>query len=236
MDAGALLDALFPDGHSVGRDDVILHGSARSGGRHCSVVGTCDGASIGVEIALRLADEILKVVREHPGRPILLLVDTVGQRLSRRDELLGINRFLAHLAKCVELARVKGHRVVSLVYSQGVSGGYLSWGMLADACFALPEAQVRVMGLPAMARVTKIPQEVLEELSRTSPVFAPGVSNYLKMGALNAIWEGDLAKHLADALHDTVAAGDTRRDSGERTGGRGHAGPVARGVQSDAAC
>lgn len=235
MDAEALLDELFPDGHSVRRHDVVLYGSAPSGGQQWSVIGTCDGALIGVEIALRLADEVLSVVREQPGRPILLLVDTAGQRLSRRDELLGINRFLAHLAKCIELARVKGHRVISLVYSQGVSGGYLSWGMLADACFALPEAQVRVMGLPAMARVTKIPQEALEELSRTSPVFAPGVSNYLKMGALNAIWEGSLAKHLADALQDPASAEDTRRDAGQRTGGREKAGPVAQRVQGDAA-
>lgn len=235
MNADALLDALFPDGHSVRRDGAVLCGSASSDGQRCSVIGTSDGIMIGVEIALRLADEILRVIREHPGRPILLLVDTAGQRLSRRDELLGINRFLAHLAKCIELARVEGHRIISLVYSQGVSGGYLSWGMLADSCFALPEAQVRVMGLPAMARVTKIPQEVLEELSRTSPVFAPGVRNYLEMGALNAVWEGNLAKHLADALRDTAATGDTRRDAGQRTGGRRHAGPVSREVQGDAA-
>ncbi len=233
MEAGPLLNALFPAGHSVRRDDLILHGGGRAGAHEVAVVGTADSASIGNEVALRLADEVLRIIREHPGRPILLLVDTVGQRLSRRDELLGINRFLAHLAKCVELARLRGHRVLSLVYRQGVSGGYLSWGMLADACFALPDAEIRVMALDAMSRVTKIRQEILEELSAKSPVFAPGVSNYLKMGALAALWEGDLAAQLTAALEGPTT-GDSRRDAGQRTGGRQQAGPVSRRVRTDA--
>jgi len=232
MKVDALLDALFPDGHSVRRDGHVLCGNGKAGAQLVAVVGTADGAAIGNELALRLADDLLQIVREQPGRPILLLVDTIGQRLSRRDELLGINRFLAHLAKCIELARLRGHRLISLVYSQGVSGGYLSWGMLADACFALPDAEIRVMGLPAMARVTKIRQETLEELSETSPVFAPGVSNYLKMGALEALWEGDLAESLEAALGGT-ATGDHRRDAGRRQEGRRLADPVSRRVRTD---
>ena len=99
-----------------------------------AVIGTTEATPIGVEVALQLAGEVLRVIHEHPGRPVLLLVDTTGQRLSRRDELLGINRFLGHLAKCIEVARLHGHRIVSLVYAQAVSGGYLSSSMLADAC------------------------------------------------------------------------------------------------------
>jgi hypothetical protein len=35
----------------------------------------------------------------------VILVDTQGQRLRRRDEMLGINSYMAHLGKCIELAR-----------------------------------------------------------------------------------------------------------------------------------
>jgi malonate decarboxylase gamma subunit len=231
MQTDALLDTLFPHGHAIRRDGVVLCGSGQIGSHTVSIVGTADGAAIGNETALRLADEVLRIIREHPGRPILLLVDTTGQRLSHRDELLGINRFLAHLAKCTELARLRGHRTISLVYAQGVSGGYLSWGMLADACFALPQAEIRVMGLPAMSRVTKIRQDILEELSETSPVFAPGVGNYLKMGALEALWESDLPECLADAL-SKITTGDHRREAGQRNGGRQQAGPVSRRVRT----
>jgi len=233
MDVGSLLNALFPDGHNVQLEGVFLHGEGKSGGATVAVVGTAQATPIGVEVALQLAGEVLRVVREHPGRPILLLVDTIGQRLSRRDELLGLNCFLGHLAKCIEVARMHGHRILSLVYSQAVSGGYLSSSMLADACFALPDAEIRVMGLPAMARVTKIPQQRLEELSNSSPVLAPGVSNYLKMGALGALWEGDLGARLVAALQGS-SSGDRRRDLGEERGGRQQARPVSQRVREDA--
>ena len=230
MQIDSLLDALFPEGQAVQFADAVLSGSGRTAGTSVAVIGTAEAVPMGVEIALRIAGEILRVVREHPGQPIVLLVDTSGQRLSRRDELLGINSYLAHLAKSVEMARLRGHRVVSLVYSLAVSGGYLAWGMLADACFALPDAEIRVMGLPAMARVTKIPEDTLKRLSKTSPVFAPGVVNYLKMGALAGLWEGSLAEGLAAAIAGP-AAGDRRSAVGEERGGRMLARSVAQQVR-----
>ena len=40
-----------------------------------------------------------------------MLIDTQGQRLRHRDEMLGINSYMAHLGKCVDLARRQGHRI-----------------------------------------------------------------------------------------------------------------------------
>lgn len=234
MEIEHLLDALFPEGHELVRDDLLIMGSGSLAGRQVALIGTLNAAPIGVELAHQLAGEVLSVIRNHPGRPILLLVDTQGQRLSRRDELLGLNGYMAHLAKCLELARLRGHRIIGLVHSQAVSGGFLASSLLADACYALPEAEIRVMNLPAMARVTKIPLERLESLSRNSPVFAPGVGNYQRMGAIEAIWEGDLAQCLSAAL-DAGAGTDRRRHLGQARGGRQLACRVAERVRHDPA-
>ena len=164
----------------------------------------------------------------------MLLVDTSGQRLSRRDELLGVNGYMAHLAKCLELARRSSHRTLGLVYGEAVSGGFLATSLLADVCYALPEAEIRVMNLPAMARVTKIPLERLQELSKTSAVFAPGVENYHRMGAIRTLWDGDLSAHLEAALAEPEE-GDRRRQDGEARGGRTLARAVADRVRRDAA-
>lgn len=233
MDLDELLAALFPGGHIVVRDGDFLSGTAEAAGTTLAVVGSAGHAAIGVELALALADDVLRVVRHHPGRPILLLVDTQGQRLRHRDELLGINAYMAHLAKCLELARREGHRVVSLVYGRAVSGGYITGGMMADACFALASAEISVMNLPAMARVTKIPQARLEALAQTSPVFAPGANNYLQMGGLEAVWSGDLAAALVAALQAPVTD-DRRRQRGAERGGRPLALTVAQRVRNDA--
>ena len=234
MDMKSLLNRLFPDGHEVAIDDVYFDGTGRVYGAEVAVIGTVDNTPIGIELAFRMAGAVLEVVRRHPGRPILLLVDTQGQRLSHRDELLGINGYMAHLAKCIDLARRNGHRVLGLVYGQAVSGGFLATSLLADRCYALPDAEIRVMNLPAMARVTKIPLERLTELSASSPVFAPGEENYRRMGAIAGLWDGDLATCLAEALAAPVD-GDSRRELGEERGGRQLARKVADRVRRDAA-
>ncbi|MBK1838724.1 biotin-independent malonate decarboxylase subunit gamma [Azospirillum sp. YIM B02556] len=233
MDLTSLLNRLFPDGHEIAADGVYFDGAGRVFGTEVAVIGTIDNTPIGIELAFRMAGAVLEVVRRHPGRPILLLVDTQGQRLSHRDELLGINGYMAHLAKCIDLARRNGHRVLGLVHGQAVSGGFLATSLLADRCYALPDAEIRVMNLPAMSRVTKIPLERLTELSASSPVFAPGVENYRRMGAITALWEGDLAACLAEALA-VPTDGDPRRALGEERGGRQLARKVADRVRHDA--
>lgn len=230
MDIHTLLNQLFPLNHEAQFDGSYFSGVGHTPKGDIAVIGTTDAAPIGVELAYRMAGEVLKIVREYPRRPILLLVDTQGQRLSHRDELLGINGYMAHLAKCVELARKRGHRIIGLVYSEAVSGGFLATSLLSDRCYALPEAKIRVMNLPSMARITKIPLERLEELSFASPVFAPGVENYLRMGAVHSIWEGDLSACVSDAL-DAPQEGDVRSELGEARKGRTLARLVAERVQ-----
>ena len=214
-----LATALFGEQHHIVRTGDVLCGTGQLDGKTLAVVGTTDHAAIGVEIALAQAAAVLDTIQNHPGRPILLLVDTQGQRLRHRDELLGINRYMAHMGCCVELARRMGHKVVGLVYDQALSGGFITSGLIADACYALPEAEIRVMRLPAMARVTKISEEVLEALSLSNPVFAPGVQNYVAMGGIRSLWQGDLRAALSAALADTSTT-DERAKDGAARGGR----------------
>ena len=219
MDWQTLAAQLFPQGHAVREAGNVLDGAAQVDGQTVAVIGTTGHTPIGVEIALAQARFILQTVREHPGRPILILVDTQGQRLRHRDEMLGINSFMAHLGKCVELARRSGHRIIALVYDQALSGGFITSGLMADACYALPDATIRVMGLPAMARITKVPEERLTELALDNPVFAPGPENYLRMGGIQEIWRGDLAASLSAALQ-MDSDGDVRSALGQARGGR----------------
>ena len=226
MNWETLLSALFGAAHDVQCDGDLLHGSAQLKGQTITLVGTTHHAAIGVELALAQARVVLDTVRDFPGRAILLLVDTQGQRLRQRDELLGINRYMAHMGCCIELARQQGHRVIGLVYDQALSGGFITSGLIADACYALPEAEIRVMRLPAMARVTKLDEQRLAELSKFNPVFAPGVENYVAMGGIEALWRGDLQACLVNALQQAATV-DQRAAEGAARGGRTLAAQVA---------
>jgi malonate decarboxylase gamma subunit len=232
MDWAVVAERLFDRGHDVVARGDLLSGSGQCGDTVFAVVGSTNHAEVGVELTLAMAKRVLETMREHPGRPILFLVDTQGQRLRHRDELLGIHHYMAHLAQCVELARSRGHRVIALVYDQALSGGFLASGMMADLCAALPDAEIRVMNLPAMARVTRLPEERLNSLAKTSPVFAPGAANYVQMGAVDSLWDGDLAARLAAALRDAPST-DTRRELGRARGGRDLAAKIAQRAVSE---
>lgn len=229
MDWKSLATALFGSADGITQTDDFLHGTVTFDGAPLAIVGTTNHAPIGVRVALAQARAVLDVMAQHPGRPILLMIDTRGQQLRRRDELLGINRAMAHLGQCVDLARRRGHRVLGLVYDQALSGGFITTGLIADACDALPGAEIRVMGIPAMSRVTKLPEQMLTELSRSNPVFAPGVDNFVAMGGLRALWQGDLAASLREALATAVTE-DRRALEGRDRGGRRFAADVVQRV------
>jgi malonate decarboxylase gamma subunit len=232
MDWKTLTEQLFPEGCDIGKHDCFLSGTATVSGNTVTVIGTTEHTPIGIEIALAQARAILETVRRHPGRPIIILVDTQGQRLRHRDEMLGINSYMAHLGKCIELARRRGHKVIGLVYDQALSGGFITSGLMADACYALPDATIRVMGLPAMARITKVPEEKLVELAKSNPVFAPGAENYFVMGGVEAIWHDDLSRNLREALANGNTS-DVRACLGAERGGRKLAHAVTNAVMKD---
>jgi len=215
-----LVAELFGADHTIAAEGDFLSGGARLDGRDIAVLGTTGHAPIGVALALAQARVVLDTVARHPGRPLLLLIDTQGQQLRRRDELLGINRAMAHLGMAIDFARRRGHRVLGLVYDQALSGGFITSGLIADACYALPDAEIRVMRIPAMARVTKLPEAMLEALSLSNPVFAPGVGNYLAMGGVREVWKDDLAARLRRALADTPTTDERARDGALRGGRR----------------
>lgn len=227
-----IFDRLFgADGHRVRIDGHFVSGTAQVAGRPVAVIGTWDAAAVNGDLALAVSRVVLQVVAEdaksgNPPRPIVFIADTQGQELSRREELLGLNGCFAHVARCVDLARRHGHPTLTLIHGQAVSGGFLAFGMLADRVCALPDAQVRVMDLRAMARVTKIPLERLETLAVDSPVFAPGADNYWRMGAVHEMWPHaaeDWDVRLASALAAAAEAGsrgDERATLGKERSGR----------------
>lgn len=226
-----LFDGLFGAGaHDVSIAGHFVSGNATIATQRVAVIGTWDAAALDIELALNISRAVLAVVAEDTKnkvqpRPIVFIADTQGQELARGQELLGLNGYFAHVARSVDLARRQGHRTLTIIHGQAVSGGFLAFGLLADRICALPGAEVRVMDLMAMSRVTKIPFEKLQELAKESPVFAPGAENYWGMGAVHEIWpESNSGWHThvaqALALAQTDAQIDQRASLGAERGGR----------------
>ena len=231
MNTELLLKQLFPKQLDYQINGYVIKGNAETEAGPVRILGTVHAAPINQEIAIELAGEILQLIQQQNKTPVVFIVDTQGQDLSRADELLCLNRTFAHLASCVDLLRRSGHANLAILFGQAVSGGFLSYGLMANEVYALSDSQVKVMDLNAMARVTKIPVEKLKDLSQSSAIFAPGVENFYKMGAINAIWPDLESDWISQALLNQQQQlesyiTDQRRVVGQQRQGRQLCNPV----------
>lgn len=219
MEISFLLDQLFPEGHQVAVEDWLVSGTAKLGGKAVAVLGTTKHAYVGIREAVILSDKLLGIIEKQPGVPIIMLVDNEGQRMALADELLVLPEYVAHLLRVQQLARLKGHKLIAVVYGHAVAGGFIAFGMCADRIASVPDAFVYVMKLEAISRVTKMPLQKLQDLSKTVPVFSPGCENFYPMGGLHEMWKDNLSVSL-QKLVESADATDTRAALGLERGGR----------------
>lgn len=235
MTLDEVLVSLFPLGHDVRNDGGVLMGTGTLPGEgRAIVIGIAEGITLGVDEAIRLSNHLLTSSLDSGVGPIIVLVDSGSQRMSKRDELLGLNEFLAHLAKTLVYADLHGRPAIGVLYGHAAAGAFLATALATRVLVALPGAAPAVMDLPSMARVTKLPLDVLEEKARTTPVFAPGVSNLASTGAVHMTW--DDACPLADQLNELLGklpdVRDRRDELGQQRHGRMKALEIAERVRA----
>jgi len=233
-----VLSALFPLGYQIERGPSgTLHGTTRIEGHDkVTVVGISGGTPLGVDGAILLARHVLAAVQAEDRAPIVVLVDTASQNLARRDELLGLNEYLAHLFKSLTLAAMHGRRTVSVLFGHAAAGAFIASALSSQSLVTLPGAEPSVMDLPSISRVTKLPLQQIQELAKSTPIFAPGVEPLFATGAVTQTWAADqpFAPRLADLLRKTSAASDHRDRIGLERKGRLLAQKIAERVAAEA--
>jgi malonate decarboxylase gamma subunit len=236
MTLAEILTSLFPDGHEVSVADGLVSGYGPFRAGRLAVIGIDGNTALGIEGACTLSRHVLDVVRQRGDTPILVAIDSDSQRMSRRDELLGLNEYLAHLAKCLLLADASGHPTIGLVYGHTAAGAFIATALATRVLVGLPGAHPSVMDLPSVARVTKLPLDKLEAMAKDTPVFAPGLDNMVQTGAVQAVLDPGqpLGPQIADVI-DAMPAGDTRDALGRERAGRPVAQEIAALVVRDAA-
>lgn len=240
MTLAEILASLFPQGHGVVVEDGLLSGKGprggSNGGTDIAVIGVDGRKAIGIDEAAWLSRQVLAAIEADDTTPILVLIDSDSQRMSKRDELLGLNQYLAHLAQCLHLADARGHATVGLLYGHTAAGAFIATALSTRTLLALPGAEPMVMDLPSMARVTKLPIEVLQHMAKSTPVFAPGLDNLMQTGAVASVLDPQrsLAEQLDDVLQGLASQAthspDLRDQWGKERNGRPKAADIARRV------
>jgi malonate decarboxylase gamma subunit len=231
-----LLARLFGNAKGISAENSILTGYGAVGGTKVCVIGTCDGTYIDNQAALRLAAHVIGCVERHPRMPIVMLVDSAGQEPNRVAEMLGLASYFGHLLSCLEVARRKSHKLITVATGQAVGGAFICYGMFGDRIYALDSARVGLMPVEAMSAVTKIPVPVLRKLSKTMPSLEFGARPFALLGGVEEVWpaKGDVQVKLARAIA-TAATEDNRAALGKKRGGRKLALDVAKKVLAAAA-
>lgn len=238
MELAELLSLLFPEGQRIANGPAgSFSGTAQVAQiGPVSLAGIQEASPLGVDGAIFLAKKVLETLRKAPGQPILMLVDGASQNMTRRDELLGLNEYLSHLAKSLVLAGQLGHRTVSILYGGAAAGAFIASCLASQDLVVMPGAEPSVMDLPSIARVTKLPLNKLKELAGSTPIFAPGVEPLYATGAISESWpaQPQAAQHLSRLLGETRQEGDNRDRLGLERGGRKLAMEIAERVLQEA--
>ena len=238
MTLDELLNALFPAGHDtrVEAEGVLCGTATVAESKTVTVLGVVNREPLGVSGAIALASHVLETVRSSPGQPIVVLLDGKSQRMRRRDEMLGLNEYLAHLTKCFTLASRQGHRTVGVIFGTIAAGAFISTGLVQDKLVGVTGGNPVVMDLPSIARVTKLPLEKIEGLAKNTTVIAPGLSSEVPIAAIHEVREdGALSTHLQQALEGPASPPDRRDELGLERKGRLKAADIAKRVQIAAA-
>ena len=220
MEYQQLISATFGSNAKTTVEQDILLGEFSYQEQTFALCGIVNQASLDNAMSIKLADFILKTIENHPKRPICIVIDTAGQKVSHNAELLGLNSYYGHLIAAFNLARAEGHKIFALVYGKALGGAFIASALNADYIFALKEAQIAVMWLDAMSRVTKVPVEKLEELSKTSAIFAPGAENYVRLGAVEEVITTEEFMPRVNALLPATTDIHHWRTQGASRGGR----------------
>ncbi|QIN36491.1 biotin-independent malonate decarboxylase subunit gamma [Legionella longbeachae] len=215
-----ILQLIFSQEIEFSENQAVIYSQARLNSQLIHILGVKESTFLGAEQALIMAEHIIEILESKSVDPVLLLVDVAGQKLTMRDEWLGMQQYFGHLLECLECLRQQGNPLISLVYNQALGGAFIAYGLMADTILAVPDAALAVMWLGGISKVTKIELEQLKELSKTFPVFAPGVQNFYQLGGLHEIVApSELAEKISLAIQKKNIE-DDRALLGNMRGGR----------------
>ncbi|MCW8408257.1 malonate decarboxylase subunit gamma [Legionella sp. PATHC035] len=215
-----LLKQIFSQDIQLTENQSVIYGYATLKNQPLHLLGVKESTFLGAEQALIMAQHVIDILESQSQDPVLLLVDVAGQELTMRDEWLGMQQYFGHLLECLECLRQQGNALISLVYNQALGGAFIAYGLTADTILALPDAALAVMWLEGIAKVTKIELDTLKELSKTFPVFAPGVQNFYELGGIHEIVN---PSELAEKINLAIQKNNTKDERallGSERGGR----------------
>jgi len=168
---------------------------------------------IGMEEGYKMASAVyasLEADADKPKeqkRPLVLIVDTPGNGPGKVEEIFGMNKATGAYQLALAEARLAGHPIIAIVIGRAVSGAFLCHGLQADRILSLDASFstiIHVMPLTSVSRIIRKDLEVLQELSKSNPVFASGPQFFHALGGVEELL--DSTEKMRPAIIDQIAS------------------------------
>jgi hypothetical protein len=145
--------------------------------------GCVSGRTVTALDCWRLSGRLMSLAIEHPGSPIVLVLDAEAHAATLADESVLLSEYLVHLSMVIAHLARSGHRVALWLPGAASGAAYVAFASPADRVSVAPSARVSI--LPAMAQ-QRIIGQVLEQAIDVQTVLAAGVADALLDSRLDA--------------------------------------------------
>ncbi|MCP0887775.1 biotin-independent malonate decarboxylase subunit beta [Ligilactobacillus sp. WILCCON 0076] len=144
------------------------------------------GLKEGYTVANVINDLIDRDKDKKTKTPIVIIVDVPSQAYGYNEELVGIHMSLAASVSAYARARQAGHKIISFIPGDAVSGGFLAHGLQSNRLIALNDSSITIqaMSKESAARITNRSLQELEQATKNTPAMAYDIKNYQKLGSL----------------------------------------------------
>jgi hypothetical protein len=174
---------LLPPGY-VAVCEGSVFSAAPGPGRGKAVFGGCvSGRTVTARDCWRLSERLMTLGLEHPGSPIVLVLDAQAHAATVADESVLLSEYLVHLSMVIAQLARSGHRTALWLPGAASGAAYVAFASPADRVSVLPSARVSI--LPALAQ-QRIIGQALEPAMDVQSVLAAGVADAVLDSRLDA--------------------------------------------------
>jgi malonate decarboxylase beta subunit len=124
---------------------------------------------------------------ERAGAMLFVVSDSAGHEATRGAEAICVAQYVAQHAAVLSLLRAQGVRVAGLLTGSGRGAAFFANGLQGTKVYALPSARVIAMEPSAIARVTGLDSQRLDELIESDPLVGAPVRHFAAWGGIDAV-------------------------------------------------
>jgi hypothetical protein len=178
---------LLPPGYVPVCEGSVFSAAPVPGRGKAVFAGCVCGRTVTARDCWWLSERLMTLGLEHPGCPVVLVLDAQAHAATVADESVLVSEYLVHLSMVIAQLARSGHRTALWLPGAASGAAYVAFASPAGRVSVLPSARVSI--LPALAQ-QRIIGQALGAQTDVQSVLAAGVADAVLDSRLDAYAHG----------------------------------------------